>query len=162
MDYLIIIGSIAGTIFTLIAAVWSFISIRTWLKRPEFEITFFLNRGTKTHIGIGANTVAVKFENKKPRPATNVRAYVMFPRSFEPRLIAEWIEVRRTSPGGKFDQQYLICNSRPVVLFQEEALTLEAQFDVEEEITEEKSFHAMIVCAEGTSKTEEFQIEPPS
>ena len=156
------IAAIAGVIFTGIAATWAGVSFYSWLKRPKFEIRFHGGE-TNRSITAGRNDIEVEFENKRPRPATHVMAYVMFPRRFTFSSLSSGVSKRITTLGGRFSEQPFIFNSNPVVLFREEALVLAAQVDVPRQAKGEKRYelHALIVCAEGTSKTEKLYLKPP-
>ena len=161
MDYQML-TAVVVSICAVIAAAWAVVSIRSWLGRPKFEIGFH-GGGTNKRIIHGQNNIAVEFRNKKPRPATDVKAYVMFPCGFTFPTLGPGVSAKTTTPGGKFPEQPFIFNPNPVLLFREEALVLLAQVDVPGQARGGKPFeiHALIVCAEGTSKSRKLYLELP-
>jgi len=148
-------------VFTTIAGLWAAISIWRWrFEKPRFRISF---RGgatsmdwqaTQTHkIGIG-----IEFENTGKTPATEIRAYVVFPENFNVEATGDLTAYKELTPGGRFHKSPCIyCKDDSVVLFHEEVLTLIAELTAPD-VKERDKIHALIICKEGSHKTKALEM----
>ena len=146
-------------IFTAIAGLWAAISIWRWrFEKPRFRISFREGATSMDWQAGGVGGIGVEFENIGKTPATEIRAYVVFPKDFGVKATGRLTGKKQLTSGGRFDRSPCIyCKADSIVLFYEEALALKAELTAPD-VRRKYNIHALIICKEGIHKTKALEM----